>query len=227
VLAFTKSVPSQARKQWPETLRKITEKWWRMSAFNPSLPPGAVVVEASSATFWGSGLMSVENQYISQALEKRKREFTAGRNCARQALMHLGFPPLAIAVGASREPLFPPDVSGTITHSADYCAAAVIRRGDVLSIGIDADTTEPLDAAMTRLGLRPEEQHANIAILPSENVFEIRVLKTDVDAYFQTRSFRGQYVVDGLHIYGAMALPASMAPSSRARAGPSHAETRG
>lgn len=233
-----------------------------MSFYDSLLPPGAVVVEASSEAFWEDGLLPEEAAHISQAVERRRREFTAGRNCARQALARLGLPPVAIKTGAHREPIFPAEVSGTITHTADYCAAAVLRRGETLSIGIDAEETKPLGADVARMILTPEEQNmiqiltgrnscelydkiifsakeafyksyfqitqryldfleATVILFPSEHIFEIRTLATDVAPYFRANAFRGRYVCDGARIYTAIGLPAIPPPSSRARAVPS------
>jgi 4'-phosphopantetheinyl transferase EntD len=70
---------------------------------------------------------------------KRRREFTAGRACARRALALLGLEDAAIPVGAEREPLWPAGVVGSITHCHGYCAAAVARCSRATSIGIDAE----------------------------------------------------------------------------------------
>jgi 4'-phosphopantetheinyl transferase EntD len=117
------------------------------TAFDGLLPAAAVVVEATSP-MWEAGLWPEEQAHVARAVEKRVREFTAGRNCARQALESLGIPPRAIPVGPSREPVFPPGVSGTITHTSNYCAAAVIRTGEVRSIGIDAGSNVALASGL-------------------------------------------------------------------------------
>jgi len=112
-----------------------------MTWFAPLLPETAVSIEATGR-MWEIGLLPDEAKYVLYAVDKRRREFTAGRNCAREGLRRLGLEPAAIPVGPMRAPVFPPGVSGSITHTGDYCAAAIIRRGDVLSIGIDAETNQ-------------------------------------------------------------------------------------
>ena len=119
------------------------------TAFDGLLPVTAVVVEATPP-MWEAGLWTEEQAHVERAVAKRVREFTAGRNCARQALESLCIPPCAIPVGQSREPVFPPGVSGTITHTSNYCAAAVIRIGEVLSIGIDAGSNVALATGLLR-----------------------------------------------------------------------------
>jgi len=73
------------------------------------------------------------------AVEKRLREFTAGRSCARRVLTQLGWPDFPIVTGTSREPVWPTGITGSITHCHGYCAAAAARTTEVLSLGIDAE----------------------------------------------------------------------------------------
>jgi 4'-phosphopantetheinyl transferase EntD len=125
--------------------------------FASLLPPAACVVEATPP-MWESGLLPEERGYVARALDKRVREFTAGRNCARAALRLAGTAPVAIAVGPRRQPLFPPGYSGSITHTDGYCAAAVLRIGAELSIGIDAEGCAPLPAGVLQRISLPAER---------------------------------------------------------------------
>jgi 4'-phosphopantetheinyl transferase EntD len=148
----------------PEPSSRFATAGYPASAFNGLLPEGAVVAEVRAPHFCSSGLLPEEEALVAGAVENRRREFAAGRNCARQALQRLGIAPAAIGVGAYREPLFPEGVSGSITHTREYCAAAVIRTGPVLSIGIDAEFNEPLDRPVADLVMNPDERrmaHAN------------------------------------------------------------------
>ena len=78
------------------------------------------------------------------AVDTRLREFTTARTCARMAIAKLGLPTAPILRGPWREPIWPRDVVGSITHCKGYCAAAVAKRRDILSIGIDAEPDEQL-----------------------------------------------------------------------------------
>ncbi len=127
--------------------------------FSGLLPPETAMVEATNPALWEGGLLPEEAAFIRQAVPKRQREFTAGRNCARLAMQQLGIAPVPpVRVGAQREPLFPAGLSGTLTHTHDYCAAAVLRQGEILSIGIDAEVNDPLGDDIARLVLLPAEQ---------------------------------------------------------------------
>jgi 4'-phosphopantetheinyl transferase EntD len=89
-------------------------------------------------------LMPGEDTLVRNAVESRRREFVTGRATARRALARLGVPPVPILAGPRREPLWPDGVVGSITHCRGYRAAAVARRADVISVGIDAETHDVL-----------------------------------------------------------------------------------
>jgi 4'-phosphopantetheinyl transferase EntD len=89
-------------------------------------------------------LFPEEEAVIGRAVEKRRREFTTGRACARAALARLGQPPVAILPGERGSPGWPPGIVGSITHCAGYRAAAVARASQVLAIGLDAEPDRPL-----------------------------------------------------------------------------------
>lgn len=114
-----------------------------MSAFEGLLPAGTIIVEAEPS-FWEGGLLPEEQACVAHAVPARVREFCAGRNCARRALAQLEAHVLPIRVGPGREPLFPAGIAGSITHTRDYCAAAVVRTGHARSLGLDAEPDEPL-----------------------------------------------------------------------------------
>lgn len=107
------------------------------------LPAGVVTVEAAEAD-WTAPLLPEEQPLVARAVEKRRREFAAGRTCARRALEQLGWTDFPVLIGPRREPLWPPGVVGAITHCRGYCAVAVARAGEVRSLGIDAEVRAAL-----------------------------------------------------------------------------------
>ena len=58
----------------------------------------------------------------------RKREFRAGRLCARNALRLLGAECVPIIPSEQRGPTWPEGVIGSISHTREYCAAVVGRQ---------------------------------------------------------------------------------------------------
>ncbi|WP_431262145.1 4'-phosphopantetheinyl transferase family protein [Roseateles chitinivorans] len=141
------------------------------SPFANLLPPSVAIARADQAAQWEEGLLPEERTLIRSAVAKRQREFTAGRNCARAAMRALGWPEQqigAIGVGAHREPLLPPGLIGSITHSAHFCAAAVARDdGELLSLGIDADTNQPLEPGLDALLMQADELQRWRAAVPA------------------------------------------------------------
>ncbi|MFI1992247.1 4'-phosphopantetheinyl transferase [Actinoplanes sp. NPDC020271] len=85
-----------------------------------------------------------EESLIATAAPNRRREILTARRCAREALLALGHAPTAILRGATREPLWPAGVSGSITHCAGFRAAAVAHTSEIASLGIDAEPHAPL-----------------------------------------------------------------------------------
>jgi len=137
---------------------------------------------------WGESSQSVSplrtrerNLLGAGASEKRVRDFTLGRHCAREALSKLlnprnpeetgmveqtGLPEILRSRG--RTPLWPLDIRGSITHTGDYAAAAVAHADCYFGIGLDLERRR---GGMQRLAsriLRPEERELLRALPPTE-----------------------------------------------------------
>lgn len=89
------------------------------------------------------GLLAGEGGNLARAIEKRQREFAAGRAAARLAMAQLGGAAVPIPAGSDRAPLWPEGWRGSISHSSVLCAA-VVTRGK-RSLGIDLELATPLD----------------------------------------------------------------------------------
>jgi 4'-phosphopantetheinyl transferase EntD len=121
------------------------------------LPAGVVAVEArEDATH--AHLFSEEELVVGRAVEKRRREFTTARACARAALERLGFPAVAIPTGERGEPLWPEGAVGSITHCDGYRACAVARSSEIVTVGIDAEPNAALPDGLLGDIARPEER---------------------------------------------------------------------
>jgi 4'-phosphopantetheinyl transferase EntD len=108
------------------------------------LVPDTVVVVSTREDLRDIELFPEEERSVGRAVEKRRREFTTGRACARLALQRLGIATVAIPNGERGEPLWPSGVVGSITHCRGYRASAVAKAEDVVAVGIDAEVHEPL-----------------------------------------------------------------------------------
>jgi 4'-phosphopantetheinyl transferase EntD len=96
--------------------------------------------------------------------EKRRREFRAGRQCARRALAELGIRDFSLLPATDRAPVWPVGVIGSITHTEDdrrdgggYCGVAVARATEVQGIGIDAEPAVALPSDLWKRVLDDEE----------------------------------------------------------------------
>jgi enterobactin synthetase component D / holo-[acyl-carrier protein] synthase len=91
-----------------------------------------------------TALFPQEAVIVARASDKRRREFTTGRECARTALGKLGVAPAPILIGERGAPQWPPGIVGSITHCDGYRAAAVAHASDIAAIGLDAEPGAPL-----------------------------------------------------------------------------------
>ena len=102
-------------------------------------------------------LFPAEEAVIAAAVDKRRREFTTARWCAREALRRLGYPAAPVLPGARGAPIWPAGIVGSITHCVGYRAAAVARASAVTTLGIDAEPHEPLPPdVLDTISLRSE-----------------------------------------------------------------------
>jgi 4'-phosphopantetheinyl transferase EntD len=111
-----------------------------------SLISGQIVIAIAEAADYDAPLHPLEARSVMRAVTSRRREFAAGRACARRALAGLGHPEGAIPVGARREPIWPPGIVGSITHTEGYCAAVTARAEQYRGLGIDAEQRRPVDS---------------------------------------------------------------------------------
>jgi 4'-phosphopantetheinyl transferase EntD len=115
------------------------------------------------ATAWGdlrdptTPLFPEEEAHVARAIDKRRVEFAKGRELARAALVCLGLPPVALLPGPQRNPLWPDQVVGSISHSQELCGAAVARSEDYLGLGVDAELVRPLSPGVVQRICSTEE----------------------------------------------------------------------
>lgn len=107
-----------------------------------------------------------EEPLIARSVAKRRNEFSTVRLCARQALGGLGVAPVPILKGDKGEPCWPDGVVGSLTHCEGFRGAAVARRGDVRSIGIDAEPHDVLPKGVLEAISLPDER-SELAVLPA------------------------------------------------------------
>lgn len=105
------------------------------------LPVSTVVLEDSLANL-DAAVPAAEAALVAGAVDKRRREFAAGRLLAHQALAVLGQPQACIGADPHGVPAWPPCATGCITHAAGRVAVAVAARDHVQAIGIDMEAVD-------------------------------------------------------------------------------------
>jgi 4'-phosphopantetheinyl transferase EntD len=117
-----------------------------------------VAVCVASPETYDTPPLPEEMGLVANAVAKRRREFAAGRSCARAALGLLGGPAhLPILAGPDRAPVWPSGFVGSITHCDGFCCAVAGRRDEVASLGIDAEDAGPLEPELEGIVCRPDE----------------------------------------------------------------------
>jgi 4'-phosphopantetheinyl transferase EntD len=127
-------------------------------------PSSAAVVSANSA-MWERPLRPEEEALIAGAVDKRQREFRAGRNAAHAALEQLQAQDAPLLRGDRREPLWPNGLVGSIAHCDDLCIAVCAKNRDLMGIGVDVEPLKPLPAGVDRY-IHTREEAAFIAEYP-------------------------------------------------------------
>ncbi|MFC0548098.1 4'-phosphopantetheinyl transferase family protein [Kutzneria chonburiensis] len=137
------------------------------------LPPAVAYAEAFD-DHSAVELLPAEEAVISRAVDKRRREFSTVRYCARQAMKSLGLPPSAVLPGERGAPIWPSGVVGSMTHCLGYRAAALAFSRDIVTVGIDAEPDEPLpDGVLDAIALPSERSvHGRLLFSAKESVYK-------------------------------------------------------
>ncbi|WFE50393.1 4'-phosphopantetheinyl transferase superfamily protein [Micromonospora sp. WMMD1155] len=145
--------------------------------------PATVAVAVAGSDDWLGALLPAEQACLGErAVETRRRDFAAGRSCARRAMTDLGLPPTAVPAAPDRSPVWPAGVVGTITHTTGYCAAAAAHTTDVRSVGMDAEQHHEINPGVRRMVLLPEEE-ALCAGLPGDTSWPVVVFSAKETVY--------------------------------------------
>jgi len=119
--------------------------------------PGTIAWVETRDDRGGDELFPAEAAVVARAVAKRRAEFATVRWCARAALARLGVPARPILPGDRGAPGWPDGVVGSMTHCDGYRAAAVARRSEVSTIGVDAEPAAPLpDGVLEAIALPAE-----------------------------------------------------------------------
>jgi 4'-phosphopantetheinyl transferase EntD len=152
-----------------ETLAMVDSVVSKLGTVIETLFPSGVVTVRATAEMYDAPLFPEEEAAVQRAVEKRRREYAAGRAAARAALAKLGFAPAPIAAGDDRSPEWPPGVVGSISHTRGCCAVAVARAESYAGVGLDVESGEPMKVELSRMICTPGELE-RLARLPKMSV---------------------------------------------------------
>lgn len=98
---------------------------------------------------------------LARAIDKRLAEFLAGRILAQVAQRALGFAAQDVTIGADRAPVWPPGMSGSISHARGRCACLLVPSVR-LAPGIDIEAIATGQALESILRMTVSAQEASL-----------------------------------------------------------------
>jgi 4'-phosphopantetheinyl transferase EntD len=105
-----------------------------------------------------AALLPQEAALAASFADKRVADFATGRHCARMALRGLGLSAaIPIPTGAGREPCWPQEVTGSISHAEGLTGSMVAWKRDYRSIGLDIERLDAVEEELLPLVLTPGE----------------------------------------------------------------------
>jgi 4'-phosphopantetheinyl transferase EntD len=118
-------------------------------------------------------------------VQKRAEEFAAGRLCARLLLHEFGIRKFAIEVGAHRQPLWPEDLVGSITHTTGFCAAVAASKKNLRSVGIDTEITGSVATTLWRGICTPSETTWLLSLPQSEQLSAATLIFSAKESFYK------------------------------------------
>ncbi|MFC4147344.1 4'-phosphopantetheinyl transferase [Micromonospora mangrovi] len=144
-----------------------------------------------------ASLLSPEDTHITRAVERRRREFTTVRWCARTAMVALGVAPAPVLPGERGAPCWPAGVVGSMTHCAGYRAAALAPAATVRTVGIDAEPNERLPAGvLAAIALPAERARLGALFVARPDVAADRLLWSAKEAFYKAWFPLGRRLLD-------------------------------
>ncbi|KQV30520.1 4'-phosphopantetheinyl transferase [Massilia sp. Root335] len=135
--------------------------WHHLPGPGARVPPVCILPFAEDrfdpASFGAEGIACPPG--VARSVRRRQAEFFAGRLAARHALARLHAASYEVPIGAMREPVWPPGIVGSISHSRQYAAAVALAAGRRCGVGIDIEhvVTAEMQASLLATALSRAE----------------------------------------------------------------------
>jgi 4'-phosphopantetheinyl transferase EntD len=174
-----------------------------LAAIRAALPAGIAFAGGAVGNATASPYAE-ENAAIRRAVDKRRREFVAGRYYARAALAQLGQPPVAIAILPTRAPDWPQGVCGSISHSGEVCVAVAASTTRFAGVGIDVELAGALPVELHATVCSPGEVAATMAT--AGGIDAAKMLFAVKEAFFKLYHPLTGHFLDFLDVTAALDL---------------------
>ena len=150
------------------------------SLFPPVIVTAELTTEVSTDV-----LTEPELKSISHCAKKRIQDFTRGRACAHEALGKLGITHFSLLSGEKREPLWPAEIVGSITHTTGFAAAVAARRRDIESVGIDCEVVESVGRDLWERICTPAERARLAELSEAESQQQAALIFAAKEAFYK------------------------------------------
>ncbi len=156
---------------------------------NRLFAPGAIVAELCVP---GDPqlLLPEEAACLGRAAPKRVREFAAGRLCARRALVEFGIVDFPIRAAADRQPIWPPSMVGSITHTSGFCAAVTAERSHAnapgaVALGLDCEVVGDVKRELWPKICAPDELEWIASLPTAEQAGAVTLIFSIKEAFYK------------------------------------------
>jgi 4'-phosphopantetheinyl transferase EntD len=167
------------------------------SDFQGLFPPG-VIAAAMTERGRVELLLPAEAACLGRSVPERQQEFAAGRLCARRALEELGIQDFPLIAQADRQPVWPAEIIGSITHTQGLCAAVAGRRSHFAGLGIDSEVVGRVTAELRQRICVPEELAWIDSLAPALQASASALVFAAKEAFYKCQSpMTGQWL--GFH----------------------------
>jgi 4'-phosphopantetheinyl transferase EntD len=154
------------------------------------LPVGAIAL-ARAITPSDAGLLRPEElEDFGEAVPKVLAQSGAARAAARALLVERGQLPATLRRGASRAPLWPVGIVGSLSHTATIAAAAIAPEAALSGLGIDLEHVQVLDPALAAMILTEREAQT----------VEGRTLEVQMHFCIKEAVFKAVHPLDGIFL---------------------------
>ena len=142
-------------------------------------------------------LLGQENTLVIKAVEKRIKEFSAGRHLARDLMKILDIPVVPLMRNDDRSPKWPDTMTGTITHTNEVCLVAAGRLAAHSTIGLDLEGAEPLSEDLLKFIVREDEFDQ---LPPGEIRHFAKLIFSAKEAFYKAQHFHTKAMLDFLEV---------------------------